>query len=48
LPATFHVIPGNHDRRDEFRRAFADQPYLPGGCCRIRPRNGLYAVCRSC
>lgn len=30
LPAPFHVIPGNHDRRDEFRRAFADQPYLPG------------------
>ena len=29
LRAPFYVIPGNHDRHDEFRRAFADQPYLP-------------------
>ena len=29
LRATYYVIPGNHDRHDEFRRAFADQPYLP-------------------
>jgi Icc protein len=29
LKAPFYVIPGNHDRIDEFRRAFADQPYLP-------------------
>lgn len=29
LRAPWYVIPGNHDRHDEFRRAFADQPYLP-------------------
>lgn len=29
LRAPFYVIPGNHDRIAEFRRAFADQPYLP-------------------
>lgn len=31
LPAPFYVIPGNHDRPDEFRRAFADHAYIPGG-----------------
>lgn len=25
----WYVMPGNHDRPAEFRRAFADQPYLP-------------------
>lgn len=29
LRTPYYVIPGNHDRLDEFRRAFADQPYLP-------------------
>jgi 3',5'-cyclic-AMP phosphodiesterase len=29
LRAPWYVIPGNHDRQDEFRLAFADQPYLP-------------------
>ncbi|MEO8848425.1 MAG: phosphodiesterase [Casimicrobiaceae bacterium] len=29
LKAPFFVIPGNHDRIDEFRLAFADQPYVP-------------------
>jgi len=29
LPAPFYVIAGNHDRPDEFRRAFTDQRYLP-------------------
>jgi 3',5'-cyclic-AMP phosphodiesterase len=29
LKAPFYVIPGNHDRVDEFRRSFSDQPYLP-------------------
>ena len=29
LKPPFYVIPGNHDRVDEFRLAFADQPYLP-------------------
>jgi 3',5'-cyclic AMP phosphodiesterase CpdA len=29
LRAPFYVIPGNHDKVAEFRRAFADQPYLP-------------------
>jgi Icc protein len=24
-----YLIPGNHDRREAFRKAFADQPYLP-------------------
>lgn len=29
LEMSSFVIPGNHDRRDEFRRAFADHRYLP-------------------
>jgi 3',5'-cyclic AMP phosphodiesterase CpdA len=29
LRARYFVMPGNHDKHDEFRRAFADQPYLP-------------------
>jgi 3',5'-cyclic AMP phosphodiesterase CpdA len=29
LATPFIAIPGNHDRVGEFRRAFADQPYLP-------------------
>src|SRR5581483_2799256 len=29
LKTPFFVIPGNHDRIDEFRLAFADQSYLP-------------------
>ena len=29
LRTPYYVIPGNHDKLDEFRRAFADQPYLP-------------------
>ena len=29
LRAPWYVIPGNHDRVDAFRAAFADQPYLP-------------------
>lgn len=29
LPAPFFVIPGNHDRTDTFRAAFADHAYLP-------------------
>lgn len=31
LRAPYYVIPGNHDRHEEFRRAFADQAYLPAG-----------------
>ena len=29
LPAPYLVIPGNHDDRENFRRAFADHDYLP-------------------
>ena len=29
LKTPFYVIPGNHDKIDAFREAFADQPYLP-------------------
>jgi 3',5'-cyclic AMP phosphodiesterase CpdA len=29
LRMPWYVIPGNHDRIDAFREAFADQPYLP-------------------
>jgi len=29
LQLPWFVIPGNHDRLDNFRRMFADQPYLP-------------------
>ncbi|WP_457819658.1 metallophosphoesterase, partial [Staphylococcus aureus] len=29
LRAPFLVIPGNHDEREEFRRTFADQDYMP-------------------
>ncbi|KAA0100866.1 phosphodiesterase [Mycolicibacterium sp. P1-18] len=29
LPVPYLVIPGNHDDRENFRRAFADHPYLP-------------------
>lgn len=29
LNTPFYVIPGNHDKIDAFREAFADQPYLP-------------------
>lgn len=29
LPCPVYVIPGNHDRRDPLRRAFADKGYLP-------------------
>jgi 3',5'-cyclic-AMP phosphodiesterase len=29
LAMPFYVIPGNHDERENLRRAFADQPYMP-------------------
>lgn len=31
LRVRYYVMPGNHDRHDEFRRAFADHAYLPAG-----------------
>ena len=31
LRAPYWVIPGNHDRHDQFYRAFADHDYLPHG-----------------
>lgn len=31
LEPPMYVLPGNHDRRDALRRAFADAPYLPDG-----------------
>ena len=30
LPAPLRAIPGNHDERDAFRRAFSDVPRMPG------------------